>query len=114
MTSASVGGGGAGWEAILCSHVDVCCLRGWHGCECVFACVCVRVCGEGHSVNAGLSTGLPARFLGECCNFFPPKTRPNGEELWRSSADGRCETHGRVAVEVLPGSRCAQRLAASF
>ncbi len=27
-----VGGGGAGWEALLCSHVDVCCLRGWQHC----------------------------------------------------------------------------------
>lgn len=32
VTSASVGGGGAGWEALLCSHVDVCCLRGWQCC----------------------------------------------------------------------------------
>lgn len=29
VTSASFGGGGAGGEALLCSHVDVCCLRGW-------------------------------------------------------------------------------------
>ena len=102
VTSASVGGGGAGWEALLCSHVDVCCLRGWQqhrawrGTQCRRR-VCRLAC-----LHASPGGGWIFR------NFFPEK---RGRTV-KIRDDYRRETLGHMVIKrSCLGSRCAQRLA---
>ena len=104
VTSASVGGGGAGWEALLCSHVDVCCLRGWQqhrawrGTQCRRR-VCRLAC-----LRASLGGGIFR-------NFSPEKRG----WMVKKCDEYRRETLGHMVIKrSCFGSRCAQRLAVSF
>lgn len=95
-------GGGAGWEALLCSHVDVCCLRGW------LRCVTERnaPCAEDYR---------PACLRAFCwrggkekkrCNFMM-KTYLCRDDV--CTADCSSGTFGQMAIKVPLGSRCAHR-----
>lgn len=88
VTWASVGGGGAGWEPPLCSHVDVCCLRGW-----------LRRARRGTRRRRGGQTDLGQR------SARLPKGQNNA---WRKPP--RClEPLGQMAIKVPLGLRCAHR-----